>query len=233
MEAPAPRRDMTTVRNVRRADVDRAWQLAQTSQGREEMLKRFDEDVHTRAGHGVRSAQLATWTSIHELWLPGVPVVPLTWDSIRAVGAHMKEAGYRSWANYASRIKEAHISAGHCWTLQLDIAMKAAKRSVLRGLGPSKQAASLPLVDVAMIDDYDLMHTPAMPLGGVFTFLVIAFFMLREVEAAYLKVKHLVVDKVLMTIALTLSVSKVDPTASGRRRSWGRLCVEGQALPCP
>ena len=97
---------MTAVRNIKRADTERAWTMAQTAEGREEMLRKFDRDVHTSSGHCVRSAQMATWAAIHHLWFPGVSVVPLSWDSIRGVAAHMKEAGYRSWANYSTRVKE-------------------------------------------------------------------------------------------------------------------------------
>ena len=59
--ALAPRSDMTTVRNVRRADTSRAWNLASTAAGRAAMLQRFDRDVHTHRGHGVRDAQLHSW----------------------------------------------------------------------------------------------------------------------------------------------------------------------------
>ena len=82
---------MTAVRNIKRADTERAWTMAHTAEGREVMLRKFDRDVHTSSGHCVRSAQMATWTAIHHLWFPGVSVVPLSWDSIRGVAAHMKE----------------------------------------------------------------------------------------------------------------------------------------------
>ena len=84
--AAAPRSDMTLIRNVKKADTRRAWELASTEEGRAALLEKFDRDVHTARGHGVRSAQLQTWESIHGLWFPHLPVLPLTWEKIRGVG---------------------------------------------------------------------------------------------------------------------------------------------------
>ena len=58
---------MTAIRNIKRADTERAWTMAQTAEGREETLRKFDRDVHSSSGHCVRSAQMATWMAIHQL----------------------------------------------------------------------------------------------------------------------------------------------------------------------
>ena len=63
------------------------------------MLKEFDRDTFSKAGHVVRQAQLNTWESIHSLWMPGMPMLPLTPEKVRNVAAHMQRAGYRSWKN--------------------------------------------------------------------------------------------------------------------------------------
>ena len=107
------RSDVPRVRNVDRADAAAAWKMAQTEAGRTQMLLEYDRDTYSHAGHVVRQAQLQTWESIHSLWMPGVPMLPLTAEKVRYVGAHMKRAGYRSWKNYASRARDAHVSAGH------------------------------------------------------------------------------------------------------------------------
>ena len=47
------RGDVLVVRVVIRADATTAWSLAQTLEGREEMLKEFDRDTFSKAGHVV------------------------------------------------------------------------------------------------------------------------------------------------------------------------------------
>ena len=199
------------------------------------MLARFDEDTHTLPGHGVRSAQLATWEKVHHRWHPDEPVLPLTWEKIRAVAAHFKEAGYRSWSNYASRIKEEHVVAGYPWTLLLETCFRKAKRSVLRGIGPTKQSTPVGIIAVAGLDPDDIIETPAMPVNIKEIYIVISFFMLREIEAAALLWRHVDVVEATETVTLNLSISKVDFTAVGCRRSWGCVCVRvprGEE-PCP
>ena len=94
-------------------------------------------------------------------------MLPLTADKVRNVAAHMKHAGYRAWNNYAGRAKEEHVASGHAWSLLLETCFrKAARRSVLRGIGPSNQAVSLDLTLVHALDLDELLATPAMPIGG-------------------------------------------------------------------
>ena len=117
--------------------------------------------------------------------------------------------------------------------LQLDIAQRQAKRSVLRGLGPPRQAVSTPLDAVAALDDEDVLTTPVMPVEPLSVFIVVSFFMLREIEAAFLKQKHMALDLAELVVTLTLSISKSDPTAVGCKRSWGCVCIAGRVSPCP
>ena len=219
--AKRQRRDLTVVRNVVKATPASTWQLAQTEEGRHAILKQYDQDTHTAAGHGVRAALMNTWDSIHHLWTPCEPVLPLTPSKIRNVAAHMKHAGYRSWPNYASRIREAHINAGFIISPQLELAFRAARRSVLRGIGPSKQAMSLDLAAAAALDGDDVIITKAMPIAGVSVFIMAAFFLLREIEMAALCFCHVVTDKAKECVTLELSISKADPDARGCRRAWG------------
>ena len=228
------RSDMTEVRGIRRADPVKAWELSATEAGREAMLRKFDEDVHTGPGHVVRNSQLATWEKIHFRWNPEDPVLPLTWHKIRAVAAHMKSAGYRSWSNYASRIKEEHVLAGHPWTLLLETCFRKAKRSVLRGIGPVVQALPLGIKDVMLVDEMDLLVSADMPINLKDMYVVASFFMLREIEAAALVWRHAQLDLEALTISFMLTISKTDVTAAGCRRCWGCVCVVGpRVVPCP
>ena len=220
-------------RNVAHATPASTWQLAQTEEGRQAILRQYDQDTHTAAGHGVRAALMNTWDNIHHLWAPCEPVLPLTPSKIRNVAAHMKHAGYRSWSNYASRIREAHINAGFIISPQLELAFRAARRSVLRGIGPSRQAMSLDLAAAAALENDDVIITRAMPIAGVSVFIMAAFFLLREIEMAALCFCHVVTDKAKECVTLELSISKADPDARGCRRAWGCLCGGDPTVPCP
>ena len=234
MQLVKKRSDMTEVRGIRRADPVRAWELSATEAGREMMLRKFDEDVHTGPGHVVRNSQLATWEKIHYRWNPEEPVLPLTWHKIRAVAAHMKSAGYRSWSNYASRIKEEHVLAGHPWTLLLETCFRKAKRSVLRGIGPVVQALPLGIKDVMLVDELDLLVSADMPINLKDMYVVASFFMLREIETSALMWRHVQLDLEAHTISFMLSISKTDVTAAGCRRCWVCVCVVGpRVVPCP
>ena len=114
--------------------------------------------------------------------------------------------------------------AGHPWSLLLETSFRKAKRSVLRGIGPGVQAVSLDLELVVALDVDDLLNTPAMPLNLIDVFVVHSFFMLREVEASFLKWRHVAVDQSAGTLTLALPISKSDPQAHGCRRSWGCVC---------
>ena len=217
----AARSDMQDVRNIRRASPKEAWDLSATSEGRDAMLSEFDRDIYSAGAQSVRDAQLNTWEAIHSRWAPDLPVLPLTWGKIRNVGAHMKRAGYRSWGNYASRIKDSHVDAGHPWTLQLEVAMRRAKRSVLRGIGPAMQAISLCLLAVHRLDPDGLLLTPAMPVGGVHAFIVACFILLREIEMARIRHGDVDLDEHEQTVTLSLSISKNDPEARDCERKWG------------
>ena len=102
----------------------------------------------------------------------------------------MQDAGCRSWGNYASRIREEHCSSGYAWTLQLDVAMHQAIRSVISGLGSPRQSASFALQGVHALDEDDVLTADCMPVNCVINVVIIALFMLREIEVAFLTFGH-------------------------------------------
>ena len=89
---------------------------------------------------------------VHRRGFPDEPVLPLTWERVRRIPAHFKEAGYRRWTNYAPRIKSDHVVNGFTRALVLEVAFCKAKLSVLRGIGPTRQAMPLGLRAVINAD---------------------------------------------------------------------------------
>ena len=104
-----------------------------------------------------RDSLLRTWVKFHRAAHECVGIrtspFPLTVRSIRLVGALFKCGGYRSFANYASRAKEAHVELMGSWEPDLEREVTLVSRSCTRGIGPSRQSAAL---DVAEIPDLDL-----------------------------------------------------------------------------
>ena len=71
---------------------------------------------------------------------------------LQAVGALFKSGGYRSFANYLSAAKAMHIEAGHEWTQLLAHTATWVTRSVLCGIGPSRQSCSFLFVRLCGLD---------------------------------------------------------------------------------
>ena len=160
-------------------------------------------------------------------------MLPLTPEKVRAVSACFKEGRYSTFPNYASRIKDHHVEAGFAWSPALDRAMARASRSVLRGIGPSIGAMALPLFSIAALAYTGDPMDNKLPVNIVALTIIASLFMLREVEASLLKVKHVFLDAGRKTVRLYLASSKTDPTARGCFREWGCLCGEAGARVCP
>ena len=62
--------------------------------------------------------------------------------------------------------------------------------------------------------------------------LIIALPMLREIDVAALKRKHVVVDKNKRVATVFLAVSKTGPDARVCHRPWGCLCEFDVEAPC-
>ena len=105
-------------------------QLASGS-SRAEALTDYEHDKHAASAHASRGSLLATLTRFLRAWLgPDVSIIPVAPEHISFVGAAMKMRGYRSFSNYTSRAKEAHIAAGHTWTPRHELEAAQGTRSV-------------------------------------------------------------------------------------------------------
>ena len=137
---------------------------------------------------------------------------------------------------YVSKAKEQHILSRFEWSELLDIAVKQATRSVLRGVGTARQSAPFNLdraVDICRQSDSLLLPSGA-PVG--WEHLVLGtYFVMREIELALARVSHLRIDKSVASCTLQLPVSKKDPRALGCERTWQCLCRQGKGVrpDCP
>ena len=179
---------------------------------------------------------LRTWHAFHCEWFGvGVPVLPLTSEKVYAICAMFRAGGYRAVENYVARAKDSHLEHGHQWTEFLDRACRKAKRAVSRGIGPARQSAALDLEEA-----YRALHTLAVqpggrrgPLGPKHLVVCGAVWMMRELELSCAQVKHVSVDRGLMSVEWHLPASKTDVKALGKARSWGCVCAGMLQYPCP
>ena len=202
-----------------------------------DLVDRVNSSRHAASAQGPRDSLLNTWCKILEQWHgERVPVVPVQPEDIIIVGAVMRDKGYRSFPNYVSRVKEMHIRAGFDWTQRHALEAAQISRAVIRGAGPPRQSAELPLSMVVSllpgIGDYPL--NPGRPLQPGHTFLLGSLFMLRELELACARTSHVHLNIDEKILVWNVPTSKTDTMGLGAKLQWGCLCDTGTpSVPCP
>jgi len=235
---PSGRADFPTVLPCKRASQDTVLGAGASDEGKSRMLAAFDKDILAASSRTTGCALWNTWCTFHGVWFnDDVPALPLDADKIRKTASCFKEGSYKAYRMYLSKAKELHIIAGHEWSPLLELVSKRAIRSVLRGLGSSRQ--SLPFnVDKALdvLSQPDVVRLPeGTPVGWANLIVIGTYFVMREMELAFAKVAHVRIDREDRKFTLLLPVSKKDPRAIGCERSWHCLCKNGDGLrrDCP
>ena len=141
----ALRSDAPVVRNTRRGDATLAISFL-TALGAGPFVQEPIDDRIARSAFVAIGSWHITWDRFHNvafaLQQPPVPVLPVTTLSLVTVAALFEEGGYRSSPNYLATIKSAHIEAGHERCQLLHHTAAWCTRSVLRGIGPSRQSCA-------------------------------------------------------------------------------------------
>ena len=147
-------------------------------------LSELDADVYARSSVVPREGR---WRVIHLLAAgacrPFAPL-PLTRDKLRLLGAALKAGSYRSAKDYLLVAKKMHLVCGGVWDEALNSAMADVTRSVTRGLGPPKQAASFSLDELADRDWRAQQVEKEGPRCVEAAGMCMALWMLRGLEAA-------------------------------------------------
>lgn len=228
------RSDVPVPRNVRRGGVDVA--IGSFDQlGIGELVHALHLDRESASARGTREQLLKTWRRFHSLAFGGVDsdsFLPLTPERVQAVGSLFKAGKYRSFPNYLSAAKIAHVEAGHHWDQQVELVAKWVSRSVLRGIGPARQSCAFKMSRLLALPRSMRALAEGGPQWPVHAVLLGTLYLMREVELAATQVRHLSFNHDLQEVTWELSMSKTDPLALGTRRTWGCLCGV-PALPCP
>jgi len=146
----------------------------------------------------------------------------------------MKDAGYRSFPNYLSAVKDLHVTCGHPWHDTLAAAATHASASTQRGIGPAHQCGEIKLEDALAACGEDV--EPLVPEGPgdcANMFVMTYFHILRGMEIIMANAADITIDYAAASESWKLSVSKTDPQAIGCVRTWGCVCPRHGVAPCP
>eukprot|EP00439_Symbiodinium_sp_Y106_P052514 s2027_g7.t1 len=209
-----------------------------TEEEKRSALDAYERDFVAASARGPACSVIRTWESMHISWFGGEPPPwPLTPAKIRAVGSIMKARGYRSFGNYATKAKMMHIQLTGDWPAILDQEMRMAKRSVGRGLGPSRQSQPILIIKLAVLPEELLADNQARvlrgPIGSYNMIVLSVYFMLREIESSLSLCSSVEVDEVALVVRWLLPSSKCDPLALNTTREWGCTCKANGCWLCP
>ena len=187
----APRKDAPAINYSRRASKELALSAASSKEAKEAAMGELESDVLANSAKDSRRTLLKTWEEFHYSWFgESCEMLPLTLHKIRCVGAMFKKGGYRSFKNYLSAVKDLHIMTGHPWTIQLDRSSRNVSRSVLRGIGPARQAGTM---DVSKLPLTEVSVEPVVeggPIGPLNLIIVGSFWLTREIEISLALTKN-------------------------------------------
>ena len=236
------RTDLPVVRNLTRGNKRKAIVVASDPVLLAPALEAYQRDF--KSAGDTSAFNVKTWQDIHaNVYWPFLhrpadePWLPLDETKIMAIGAAMKEGGYRSTKNYMSAVKEKHIEAGFSWNDQLELAGHRFVLSTTRGMGPGRQSSPLPFMKIVGMSFGPEFEVTAYPVNPGAMLVITTFFLMRELEVAAAKYSDLKLDSTTKSITMHLSVSKNDPEAKGCDRTWNCTCEPEIKLPperhCP
>ena len=123
----------------------------------QEALNEYERHKYAASAMAARSSVERTWRGYHAKGHQLAPLsvgaecFPMTVEALARIAALMKLDKFRSFGNYASWAKAEHDRLGHAWSQQLALELKAALRSLGRGLGLARQSQAFDFITVATI----------------------------------------------------------------------------------
>ena len=174
--------------------------------------------------------RLSWWTNRCKARL--LQPLPLNAAKVELAAALLRAGGYRTGPQYLSVMKRAHVAAGHPWTPQLSLAQADGARAIVRGMGPAKQAAPIPieyLANPANRGTVDRARRSYWPAAGIDALVVCCSWLLREVEATSAFRKAVTVHPTAPSpgcgwASWNLPVDKNDQEALGKVRNLACAC---------
>ena len=180
-----------------------------------------------------RKARLARISTLKKLLKTArLPVAPVTVDALNTIAAALKAGGYRTGVSYLTIWESLHREAGHEWTSDLAQAKAWARKSMERGLGPNRHAATV-ILEKLLAKLPQSMDTDMVIVG--------ALWMLRGAELAGLLIEQVAIAPDATEATFVLGAHKTNTEAhrcerrlrcSCRRAGTGESSVLGTKV-CP
>ena len=191
-----------------------------SKRGLRKALTKLKEDVYANSSRKFVQYRRQWW--LRQETVHGGTPYPVTVETLMGAAAVLKAGRYRSAAHYMYAVKKQHVSFGHAWGANLELAMKDCIRSCMRGLGPATQAQPLLLADGAWWKE----ARPARLREGPAAVIVGCWWLMREIELANMRHEDVSYEKgeSCGTATVNLPVSKADVTAKGTRRTLECAC---------
>ena len=170
-----------------------------------------------------RRARQNLWESIVQQAQLGDPAKP-TVGMVFAVVAVLRHAGYRSASSVAeeavliARLRSQPVPAS------VAIALREARRAAIRGFGPPRQSAPLPVDRFPKLPGHRAPYHLQGPLWPMSALVIGAWWVTREVELANISQQDVTVPRTEGSVSILLSASKIDPTALGEVRTHKCAC---------
>jgi hypothetical protein len=210
---------------TKRGSFEKAISATMSIADKSTALAALERDYYSASSEKPRASYVRSWERMHRQWFGELlPVLPLTPEKLRGVGAMYKAGRYRNFGNPLSAMKGLHLELGHDWSDLLALTAKRVDRSITRGIGPAAQCKSLNLHDVAALGLGAEALAPGGPIGPSNLMIAGSFFMTREIEASLALWGSISFDYPRKLVCWNLPVSKADPQALGKTRTWGCTC---------
>ena len=163
-----------------------------------------------------------------------IQLTPVNAETIVEVATVLDEAKLKSADQYLAEIKWMHIEENYKWDEFLERRLAQCKRALKRDSGPERRAKE---VKLESIDERTWQKKGGggqkAPLRVAWSYAWAMVWMLRSVEAAAVKVRHVKLDWSERKVELTIPKSKMDQAGKGVRRTLaccgasvcGRACA--------
>ena len=156
----------------------------------------------------------------------GTPLVPVTVELLLDVASVLDETGMQAADQYMAELKWMHIEDDYKWDELLERKLAQCKRALKRDSGPEKRARE---VVVELLEENvwsGLNGSEKGPKRPAWAYAWAVIWMLRSIEAAVVKVEHVVMDWKEKKVQLLIPKSKMDQVGRGARRTLA-CCGKG------
>ncbi len=225
---------LASARGARRGSFRAATAALATEEARRDAVGDLLRDSRAASARGPHESRIRTWAKLAEE--AGLQLLPLTRTSIITVMGALKKAGYRSAPAYLAAIRDRHISEKHAWSDDLALAAKAAARSAIRGIGPARQSAPIPIAAALSAIASDEPLARGGPVAVPALLVLGSVFCLRGIEVLAARLGDLQLDFEAQVVRIVFGPTKTDVRGKGVMREWGCLCVGSEGsdnFVCP